>query len=72
MPAAKKRNVPAIGSVFTRGYKGQKLTLTVIQSKGGGVAYKLGRDVYRSPSAAAKAIVCAEVNGWVWWKMESC
>ena len=68
MPTPKKRSLPAVGSVYTREYKGRKVSLTVVSSEGGGVAYKMGRDVFRSPSAAAKSLVGAEVNGWVWWK----
>ena len=68
MPAAKKRKKPTLGKKYQRKYK-KKLFEIEIVSTDGGLGYKMGKEIYPSPSAAAKAITGAEINGWVFWKI---
>lgn len=70
MPRAKQRTPPACGTQFTREYKGRSYTLHVIAAPTGGVAYKVGNEVFGSPSTAARSITGGHVNGWLWWRIE--
>jgi hypothetical protein len=61
--------IPAVGMEFTREYKGERYKMTVV--KGGmGAAFKVGTDIYRTPSQAARSVTKTEVNGWVFWRIE--
>lgn len=70
MPKRKSRNTPPIGAIFERNYEGKTLRLEVV-SKEGTIRYKVGKELFGSPSGAAKAIVKQEVNGWVFWGIDS-
>lgn len=70
MPTRKHHQTPKEGSVFERKFKGVTYKLEVVASPIG-VAYKLGRTTFRTPTAAAKSITKTDVNGWVFWNLES-
>lgn len=69
MPAKKIRKEPRVGSTFHRAFKGRTYRLTIV-NRPGGVGYKVGKNVFSSPSGAAKSIGGSEVNGWVFWKID--
>lgn len=66
-----KHVTPAIGSTFEHRYKGTLYTMTVVESDSG-VGYEVDGEVYRSPTAAAKAVVGVDqfVNGRKFWKLD--
>jgi len=68
MPKRKERNLPQLGSRFSRIYKGETYIMEVVK-EAGMVQYKVGRKIHSSPSAAAKSITNTEVNGWVFWRL---
>lgn len=68
MPKKAQHKVPKPGLSFARIFQGEKYVLTVV-SENGRTMYRLGKNSYRSPSAAAKKITCGEVNGWKFWKI---
>jgi hypothetical protein len=70
MPARRKRTPPQAGSSYTRKYKGRSYTLRVMETDGV-VAYKLGGQVFSSPSSAAKSITGGEINGWAFWHIDT-
>ena len=72
MPRRKQRPLPKAGAKFTKKFKGKEYTLTVIEDNGN-IKYKLGENVFNSPSGAAKSLLDnkQEVNGWVFWGMDS-
>lgn len=70
MPTRKSRKEPAVGTICSRNYKGKTYTMKVIKTEMG-IGYKVGRDVFKTPSAAAKAITKTEVNGWVFWGLDA-
>ena len=70
MPKHKERKVPRVGTKFTRHFKGKTFTMTVVKTPSG-IGYKVSKNTYRSLSAAAKSITKTEVNGWVFWKVDS-
>jgi hypothetical protein len=59
---------PSVGSTFHHVYFGTKYSMEVI-SVDGSLGYKVGKNVFRTPTAAAKSITEAEVNGWKFWGM---
>ena len=69
MPQKKKRPLPVAGTTYSRKRKGTVYHMTVVKT-GSGIGYKTGRAVFKSPTAAARSITKAEVNGWVFWKMD--
>jgi hypothetical protein len=70
MPRAKKRHPLAVGSQYSREYKGKKYLVKVVRLENGRTGYKVGQDVFTSPSTAARSITGSHVNGWSWWKIE--
>ena len=70
MAKRKDRNPPRVGATFERVYKGVTYRLQVV-SEHGRIRYKVGTDLFDSPSGAAKSIVKQEVNGWVFWGVAS-
>ena len=66
-----RRTLPPVGSVFQHRYKGQIMEMEVIKTKDG-VRFRVGDEVFRSPTAAAKFIVGRDhpVNGWAFWNMK--
>ena len=69
MPKHKYRTPPPIGSVYDRRYKGVRARMTVVESADS-AAYRVGDRDYKTPSAAAKSITGAEVNGWKFWRID--
>jgi len=69
MPRRKSRKPASVGDTYRRRYKGRLFTLEVV-STDGVVRFKVGKELFRSPSGAAKSIVKREVNGWRFWEMD--
>jgi hypothetical protein len=69
MAQKKPRDDPKVGRVFQKRYKGCLYQLTIV-TVSGGVGYKVGDEVFRTPSGAAESITGCEVNGWKWWGIE--
>ena len=69
MPQKKPHDDPKVGSVYEKRYKGCRHRLAIVKV-GGSVGYKVGDEVFQSPSSAAKSITGCEVNGWEWWGIE--
>jgi hypothetical protein len=69
MPITKKRTELKIGTKFTKKYKEKTYQLKVVHHHGR-LAYQLKKEVFSSPSAAAKSLTKTEVNGWVFWNMD--
>ncbi len=67
----KQRPLPTIGRKYEKKKRdGTKHVLTVVEDAGK-IKYRLGRQVFDSPSAAAKSINGGmQVNGWNFWKMD--
>ncbi len=70
--ASVEHKAPKAGSKFTAKYKGKTHTMTVKKAKGGGVAYVVKNKAYKSPTAAASAVLTAgsRANGWTFWGIE--
>ncbi len=68
-----EHKAPKAGSKFTAKYKGKTHTMTVKKAKDGGVAYFVKGKAYKSPTAAASAVLTAvsRANGWTFWGIES-
>lgn len=60
---------PAVGSEFTRKYKGKIHKMTVVK-RSEGIAYKVENGTYNTPSAAAKSVTKSAINGWFFWGIE--
>lgn len=69
MVAALNRPLPKIGHIFETNHKGTVVRMTVIKD-GKGIAYQVGSEVFRTPSAAGRYVTKGEVNGWRFWHME--
>lgn len=69
MPIRKTHQSPKVGDTFTKTFKSAQHKMTVVEV-GKGVGYRIGKTVYKSPSAAAKSITQTAVNGWAFWHME--
>jgi hypothetical protein len=69
MPAAKKRKALPVGARGHAIHKGRAYQIEVVQTNGG-LAYKVGRSVFSSPSGAAKSITGRETNGWQFWHLD--
>lgn len=70
MSVRKKRTLPTVGSCYERRYKGTMYRLIVVKD-GSSVGYKLGNKVFASPSGAARSLTNNEVNGWVFWRINT-
>ena len=70
MPKANPHVPPAVGSEFSRRYKGATYTVKIVQLQGGAIGYEVGVQVFTSPSTAAKSVTGSHVNGWQWWNIE--
>ena len=64
------RELPPVGTTLQGKSKGETYTATVVETDGlpGGRGIMVGEDLYRSLSAAAKAITKQSVNGWRFWQ----
>lgn len=69
MRERKQRQAPPLGSTWSKTYENSKYTMTVVRA-GGAIGYQVGREVFKTPTAAAKAITKTEVNGWVFWGLD--
>jgi hypothetical protein len=69
MPQRKPRQLPTVGSVFEKTFRGEVYRLTVVKT-GEGVRFKIGGKTFRTPSGAAKSITGSEVNGWSFWGID--
>jgi hypothetical protein len=67
----KKHPDPPIGNVYQHRHKGVVHFLTVVKTEDG-VGFELNGTVYRSPTAAAKAIVGKhqQTNGRKFWHVD--
>jgi hypothetical protein len=70
MAKRKPRQLPKVGTVYEKRFKKTLYRLTVVKT-GHVIGFKVGTNVYQSPSGAAKAITGSEVNGWAFWGMEA-
>jgi hypothetical protein len=70
MPKTTLHEPPLPGSTFSRMYKRERYIM-VVEKTEEGVGYKVGKTIYRSPTAAAKSITKTEVNGWSFWGIET-
>lgn len=64
-----ERKVPLVGQTFERTFSGKSYKLKVVPA-GEGLAFELNGRIYKTPTAAAKAITKFEVNGWRFWYMK--
>lgn len=66
-----ERKEPNVGQEFHHRYQGEMYTLTVVRTDDG-IGYELMGEVYRSPTAAAKALVGKEqsTNGRKFWHID--
>lgn len=69
MRERKQRQAPPVGSKWPRVYRNSKYTMTVVRADGT-IGYQVGREIFKTPTAAAKAITKTEVNGWVFWGLD--
>ena len=70
MKKAKDHKVPKVGAKFEKTFKDKKYQLKIVSTPRG-IGYELGGQVFRSPSAAAKSITKMDVNGWVFWRLNT-
>lgn len=69
MAKRKERKLPRPGTRFSRTYKGETYTMEVV-SQEGRIGYKVGQEIYSSPTAAAGVITDTTVNGWKFWGLD--
>jgi len=69
--AEKERKTPEIGAVFRHRYMGVVYEMKVVETQEG-IGYEMGGIVYKSPTAAAKALVGKNqpTNGRAFWHMD--
>ena len=67
----KRRQTPTVGKIYEKNMRnGSTHVLTVVKVLGK-VKYQVGKQVFKSPSAAARAINGGrETNGWAFWKID--
>ena len=68
-PVHKNRKQSVVGAKYKGMYRGKEYSMEVVGIKGR-IAYRVSGTDYSSPSAAAKSITGAEVNGWRFWRMD--
>ena len=66
MTKRKSHQTPKGGQVFTKIYKGKKYNLETVKVDGK-IKYKVGKQVFDTPTGAAKKITQNSVNGWIFW-----
>lgn len=71
MSKKKERELPAIGSTFSKKWKGTIYTLTVVEEDGI-IKYSCQGKVFNSPSGAALSVIKNQyqTNGWAFWGMD--
>ncbi|MDP2950743.1 MAG: DUF2924 domain-containing protein [Chloroflexota bacterium] len=73
MPVRKHRaKLPKVGTVLSRQYLGRTVKATVVEVRPdiSRVLVEMEGNRYTSLSAAAKALVGHETNGWQFWGLE--
>jgi hypothetical protein len=65
----KERPQPKEGQTFSKVFRDKKHTMKTLK-EGGKIKYKVGNDVFDTPTAAAKYITQNSVNGWVFWGID--
>jgi hypothetical protein len=70
MPRHRVRQPPRPGRRFKKKYRGREYELEVVRHNNA-VWYSLGSRLFRTPSAAARALTGHEINGWKFWKIEA-
>lgn len=72
MPIQKVRKIEELGegTKLVARYKGKEWTAQVIRQEDGTFAITDGPIVYKSLSAAGKAITGGACNGWVFWSLD--
>ena len=68
---SKGRSEPLVGNVYRHRYKGVMYELTVVKTVDG-IGYELLGPIYRSPTAAARALVGKDhqINGRTFWHID--
>lgn len=69
MAKRKAREAPKVGTTYDKHYRGKQYRLTVVKADET-VGFKLGNEVFKTPSGAAKSITGNEINGWAFWGIE--
>jgi len=71
METPKKSREPRVGNVYRHRFKGVLYELTVVETPDG-IGYELLGTVYRSPTAAAKALAGKDhqTNGRKFWHID--
>jgi hypothetical protein len=67
----KEKRIPAVGEFFYHRYMGVVYELKVVETEGG-IGYELEGVIYKSPTAAAKALVGPHqpTNGRSFWHID--
>jgi hypothetical protein len=67
----KHREPPKVGKVFERIYKGKTYRMTVVEFDGK-TRFKVGNQVFATPTAAAKSVVGEGrfISGPLFWQMD--
>jgi predicted type IV restriction endonuclease len=65
-----EHDAPKVGKVFKATYNGKPYTMEVVKGEDDGVAYQVGREVFKSPSGAGKHVTGRACNGWRFWGIE--
>ncbi|KKL17290.1 hypothetical protein LCGC14_2487040 [marine sediment metagenome] len=59
------------GTVLVAKYKGKTHRAEVVEGEDGKVHYKVGKQTYKSPSAAGSAVMGGiACNGWRFWSLK--
>jgi hypothetical protein len=65
-----EHDAPKVGKVFKATYKGKPYTMKMVNGENGGVAYQVGKDVFKNPSAAGSSVTGGACSGWKFWHIE--
>jgi hypothetical protein len=71
MGKPKQRKPPAVGSEYKRTTSDGKTHVLTVIKESGVIKYRLGNKVFESPSGAGRSIRGTEVNGWVYWRIDT-
>ena len=66
---SKERSQPKEGQIFIKVYKNKKYSLKIVK-EGGKTKFKVGNEIFNSPSGAAKYVSQCAQNGWIFWGIE--
>ncbi len=66
MPKRANHAEPAAGKTFQHKFKGHEYKMVVV-SAGNRIGYKVGREIFKTPTAAAISITKTATNGWRFW-----